>query len=251
MNIGADLTRARPHHIMDGLPVISRRHVLQARCQLKPGRGIFGTDGLNAEVPQCLSMEGNVLLWCILSVVTWTSASPKTWTLSLAACLSKDRAMTRAVRHKANRWPQVCLDGDFGQGLQRLLDIDSPGKITDLCGAPSCCALPRARGHQCADMVLTEKLIIEKSGVWPNRPLATMKLDMRKISDQTVPQQCCTCPSGRQRRPGGCRGNSASNGGGESMLVVGGHCCREVDMERVVGKGDRSPWTCLCLCSAI
>ena len=33
--------RARPHHIMDGSPVISWRHFLQAQSKLKPGRAVW------------------------------------------------------------------------------------------------------------------------------------------------------------------------------------------------------------------
>ena len=37
--------------------MISWRHVLQAKSKLKPGCAI-GTDGLDAEVVQCLSVRG-------------------------------------------------------------------------------------------------------------------------------------------------------------------------------------------------
>ena len=52
----ADTDRARPHHIIDGLPVISRRHLLQARSKLKSWRAV-GRDGLNVEVGQCFKEE--------------------------------------------------------------------------------------------------------------------------------------------------------------------------------------------------
>ena len=57
------IDRVRPHHNMDGLLVISWRHVLQARSKLKLGRAV-GTDGLNADVVQRMSMRGSLLLWC-------------------------------------------------------------------------------------------------------------------------------------------------------------------------------------------
>ena len=38
-----NLDRARPHHIVDGLPVICWRHFLQAKSKLNPGRAV-GTE---------------------------------------------------------------------------------------------------------------------------------------------------------------------------------------------------------------
>ena len=115
--------RARPHHIMDGFPVISWRHLLQAKSKLTPGRAV-GTDGLNAEVVQCLSMRGMLLLWCIFNVTASASTSPKTRSLSTAACLPKERAMQKAVRQFA---PGV-LRRDVGQSLQCIPETRGTGQ---------------------------------------------------------------------------------------------------------------------------
>ena len=77
----ADTDHARPHHVLDGLPVISWRRSLQARSKLKSGRAV-GADGLSGEVVQRLSMRCAWFLWCLLNVTVWASTSAQTWTLS-------------------------------------------------------------------------------------------------------------------------------------------------------------------------
>ena len=152
-----------------GFPVISWRHSLQARSKMKPGCAI-GTDGLNAEVVQALSMRGSLLLWCLLNVVAWASTSPKTWTLSplslclslsLAACLPKDWAMLKVVRHKVDRWRHVCMDATLAKVHKAIRSF-----------------------RQCTDMILTMQQLTEKSRMWPDRPLAMIELDMPKAFDQ-------------------------------------------------------------------
>ena len=47
-----------------------------------------------------------------------------------------------------------------------------------------CSALLCSVSCQCADMVLTTKLLIEKSRMWPDGPLAIIKLELRKVISQ-------------------------------------------------------------------
>ena len=142
------ITRLRPHHSEDGSLSISWQHFLHVRSTLKLGRAV-GTDGLNAEFVQCLSMPACVPLWCIFKVTAWASTSPATWTLSPAACLPKDGATLGAERYKVDRLRLVCFDAI----LVKLLR-------------------------------LAAKLVIEKSRMWPDRPLAIIELDVQKAFDQ-------------------------------------------------------------------
>ena len=153
-----NIDRVRPHHIMDGLPVISWRYCRQARSSLEPGRAV-GTDGLNAEVVQCLGMRGTLPLWSILNVTAWASTSPKTRTLSPAACLPKDHAMVKAVRHKVDGCPLVCLDATLAKvcsACLRLAALDNFHKAIRF--SPLLC-FASGPGRQYAEMILTAKLL--------------------------------------------------------------------------------------------
>ena len=123
----------RPHHILDGLPVISWRHFLQVRSKLKLGRAV-GTDGLNAEVVQCLSMRQTLLLWCTLNVSVWASTSPKT-----------RGAILKAVRHMVHRCRQVCLDATLAKVTAHAGDSQPWTKFTMPSHPRRCCASPRAQ----------------------------------------------------------------------------------------------------------
>ena len=172
----------RPYHLMDGLPVISWRHFLQAGSQLKPGRAV-GTDGLNAEVMQCLSMRDALLLWCILNVTSWASTSPQSWTLSPAACLTKDWPLLKAVRHRVDRWRWVCLNATLAQVFCACLRHTALDGIHKAIPSSPLLCFQACLGRQCADMILTGKLLIEKRRMWLDRLLAMIKLDVRKAFD--------------------------------------------------------------------
>ena len=69
-------------------------------------------------------------------------------------------------------------------------------------------------GRQCADMIFTTDLLIEKSRIWPDRPLAMIKLDKRKAFDQLYRSKVALA--------------LAAAGARKRMLVVGGRCCQKV-----------------------
>ena len=121
------IDRARPHPVMDGLPVISWMHFLDAKSKVKPGRAI-GIDGSKAEAVQRLSSRGILLSRRIFNVTSWASTSPKTWTLSLAACLPKDRAMQKAVVAQGRPMAPGMLKYDAGQSLQCIPETCSIGQ---------------------------------------------------------------------------------------------------------------------------
>ena len=160
----------------------------------------------------------------------WASTSPKTWALSPAACLPKDRAVQKAVRQKVDRLRQVCLAATLAKvysASMRLTALDKIHKATR--SSPLLC-FASCPGRQCTDMFLTTEVLTEKSRMWPDRPLAMNKLDKKRLST--------SCTAARWLLLLGLMPQMTD---AKVMPVVGGRCCQEVPMTRGVRQG-QSLW---------
>ena len=124
-----------------------------------------------------------MLLWGIFNVTAWESTSLKKWTLSLslAACLPKDRAMQKAVKHRIDRWRQVCLDATLAKvhsASLRLTALDKNSQTHSTLSTAVLRIVPTATmcGHD-PDRQADHG---EKPGCGQRDRFAMIKLDIKK-----------------------------------------------------------------------
>ena len=156
--------------------------------------------------------------------------------------------MQKVVRHKVDRWRQVCSDATLAKVHGASLRLTALSKIHKAIRfSPLCFAL--CQGRRRADMILTTELLMEKSRMWPDRPLAMIKLDMKKAFDQLYRSKVAPALDAAGVAPEVALGLMRQVAGPKVMPVEGGRCCQEVPMERGMRQG-RSHWISSCSCFA-
>ena len=136
--------------------------------------------------------------------------------------LSKSMSPVRPCNAKKNspsqgRPPQVCLDAKSAKVYSASLRLTALDKIHNAIRRSPLLCFAFCLGRQCADMILTTILLMKKSCMWPDRPLAIIKLDMRQAFGHLT---CSAVVPARIRQMAG----------GEVMPVVGGRGCQEVQV---------------------
>ena len=86
-------------------------------------------------------------------------------------------------------------------------------------------------------MILTTKLLIEKSRMWPDRQLAIVKLDVKKTFDQLHRSTVAPALNAAGVPPEVVLGLIQQITGAKVVPVVGGRCCTEVPVERRIREG--------------
>ena len=201
-----NIDRVRPHHIMDVFLVISWRHFLQARSKLKPGRAV-GTYGLSAEVavPEFARNPATVVY-------------PQRHGVGAPSLLQHVfRRTVQCCRQRGTRWTAGARCAKVYIACLRLTALDKVHRA--IRSSPLWC-FAQFPGRQSADTILTAKLLTEKSRMWPERPLAMIKLDVKKASDQLYGSKVAPAPEAAGVAPEVALGLMRQMTGAKVMLMV-------------------------------
>ena len=141
-----------------------------------------------------------------------------------------------SATHGASLSPGV-LGCDVGQSYSAFWRLTALDKIHNAIRSSPLLCFASCPGRQCADMILPAKLLMETSRMWPDRPLALIKLGIKKAFDQLYRSRVAAALEAASVAPEVALGLMHQMTGAKVMPLVGGRCCQEVPMERGIHQG--------------